>query len=1453
MAIDTAAGIVRILGPDGSTSGAGFVVSESGLIATCSHVIQSQALQTRGEAKPDKVTVVFNATGDKREARVQPDWWRDAVKEDVAILQLEGDLPPGIQPLPLGSSGGTSGHGFKTYGFPDARSEEGLWGYGAIGDPLQVEGGRSLLQLTGTTEVSPGFSGAPVLDTLKRRIVGMVTAITAPDQFGRLVETAFITTTETLRAVCPVLQLSDICPYLGLSFFKEMDAEFFFGRQQVVDRLLDSLRREPRFLAVLGPSGCGKSSVIRARLIPELRLGTIPGSGRWGIIVARTADQPIEQLLVKGLEADSTDLLDAVKKWQEANPDKTRLALILDQFEETLVSCPDRLCQSFVLQLSRLLDSPMPVTLIIVMRDEFYSRFVKRAPSLLPWLERSLVNVPSTLGRDELAVIVREPARVVGLEFEPGLVEDCVNDVLKIAPGVRERIGQSTALPLLEFALAQLWEKRDESLLTHEAYKFIGGVTGCLTQWADRAYSSLNKEQRPLSRCILMGLVHLGNESQGVPDSKRQRPLADLCGKEKDREAVRKVVEKLAGERLLVTSFEKQSGQEIVDIIHDALIREWGLFQQWLNADRRFLLWSQELDESARAWVATDPNKPDRRDEGRLMRGRVLDTAEGWLKERGSDLSLEQREYIHASLNLRAREQAEVARKQAEIERLRKRNTKILAAGLVVALIFSSIAFYQWRQADRQKTIALAKGLTASATLLKDGSNTLPLGVLLAIESLRLSPTSGAEGVINQGLALLPRSISNITHNGQVNSVSFSPDGRYIATTSDDKTAALWNATTGFEAVRMIHYGRVIAGAFSPDGRYFATGSDDNTSRLWETSTGKEIAIMRHNGSVNSIVFSPDGKLLATASSDGTTGLWSVPGGRQLALMAHDDKVWAVEFSPDGKYLATGSKDGTARIWEIPSGREMVAVNHSDNVNSVAFSPDGRYLATGSDDGTARIWNVASGYEIRQFLHKGPVNFVSFSPDGAYLATASNDQYARVWDIATGIEESRVLHGWSVIKVVFSPDGKYIATASLDGTARIATVHSGLEVLRMSHDDSVYDAAFSPDGRYLVTASRDNTSRVWAAVDDREVAQIAHDGPIGKVLFSPSGSYLATASDDGTARLWDIPCGREEARLDHGGPVNDACFSSKGDLLATASDDAFARLWDIPGGRLAAKMSHDDKVWSVVFSPDDRYILTGSEDDTARLWSVPDSRMIASINHSGPVHSVAFSPDGKFLAIGSDDGSASIWLVEGVRQMAVLRHGGYLNAVAFSPDGKYLATASEDANARLWEVPGGKLTKTMPHDKEVTDLAFSPNGTYLATASVDSTVKQWEIPSGKEVELLKHDDQVWNLAYSPDGKYLATVSNDKTARVWRVPEGIEIARIPYTDFVTTVAFSPDGRYLATASIDSTARVWLWNPGDPIAEACSRLTRNPTCGEWRRYLPGEPYSKICPNLPAESCG
>jgi hypothetical protein len=332
LAIDIKADVVRILRSDGkTTSGAGFVVSEKGLLATCSHVVQPEESQKKGELRPEKVDLIYCATGEQMTARVLSEFWRPADREDVAILQLDGDLPAAVKPLPLGSSDGTSDHSFQTFGFPESGPEGGSLGDGHILNLLSMRG-TTVLQVS-SPQVTPGFSGGPVLDTIAGRIVGMVTAIAAPDKYGRMAETAYITPTEVLREICPLLKISDIQPYLGLAAFTENDSRFFFGRQKTVQALAEALKSRPRFLLVMGPSGSGKSSVVQAGLIPELRRGTIPGSDRWAILVARPADRPFENLESKGLEGASKSLVEAAAQWLKKQAGAEWMLLVLDQFE----------------------------------------------------------------------------------------------------------------------------------------------------------------------------------------------------------------------------------------------------------------------------------------------------------------------------------------------------------------------------------------------------------------------------------------------------------------------------------------------------------------------------------------------------------------------------------------------------------------------------------------------------------------------------------------------------------------------------------------------------------------------------------------------------------------------------------------------------------------------------------------------------------------------------------------------------------------------------------------------------------------------------------------------------------------------------------------------------------------------------------------------------------------
>nr|MDZ7999000.1 AAA-like domain-containing protein [Aulosira sp. DedVER01a] len=451
-------------------------------------------------------------------------------------------------------------------------------------------------------------------------------------------------------------------------------------------------------------------------------------------------------------------------------------------------------------------------------------------------------------------------------------------------------------------------------------------------------------------------------------------------------------------------------------------------------------------------------------------------------------------------------------------------------------------------------------------------------------------------------------------HSNTVEGVAFSPDGKTIATASNDGTVKLWNLN-GQELQTLKGHGSLfISMAFSPDGKTIATASSNNMVKLWNLN-GQELQSLKvHSSPVYSVAFSPDGKIIATASDDKTVKLWNFKGQELQTLKGHSSLVMSIAFSPDGKTIATASDDKTVKLWNLNRQELQTLKGHSSRVYGVAFNPDGKTIATASDDGTVKLWNL-NGQELQTLKgHKSSVYSVAFSPDGKTIATASDDGTVKLWNLnGQELQTLKSPSVWltlgSVYSVAFSPDGKTIATAGHDTVTLWNLNGQELQTLK-DHNrfplpvGSVYSVAFSPDGKIIATAGQDNTVKLWNFNGQELQTLKGHSSSINRVAFSPDGKTIASASDDNTVKLWNLNGQELQTLKGHSSSINRVAFSPDGKTIASASDDNTVKLWNLNGQELQTLKGHSSWVYSVAFSPDGKTIASASDDNTVKLWNL---------------------------------------------------------------------------------------------------------------------------------------------------------------------------------------------------------------------------------------------------------
>jgi WD40 repeat protein len=643
-------------------------------------------------------------------------------------------------------------------------------------------------------------------------------------------------------------------------------------------------------------------------------------------------------------------------------------------------------------------------------------------------------------------------------------------------------------------------------------------------------------------------------------------------------------------------------------------------------------------------------------------------------------------------------------------------------------------------------------------------------------------------------------------HTAFINHARFSPDGRLLATTSDDHTARLWDVETGRGRVLEGHTDEVWKLDFSPDGRMLATASKDRTVRIWDTQTGQSKALEGHEGPVSQVQFFDGGRRLLTRSRNGKILLWDVSRGTITTEVAASEGNEA-RLSPDGRVVAYTDEDFLA-LFDIESGTTRRFEGQEGPATAIAFSPDGQRVATGNESGRIGVWDRETSALSQLSYSSAGIRSVYFMPGSSRLLSVS-DSTLRIADLRTGRSEALQGHTQGILAAAISGDGAMILSGAADQTTRLWDVASRTGRIVGGQIDTPMAVAFSRDGRRAAIAGLDGLVRLYELDTLRDRALAAGGGAVEVLVASPDGGRVAFAGQDGGVHVVDVERAAA-ATLKHEGEVLAMAFSPDGTRVALAGADGRVCIEAMGSGAPLMFDGHEGKVHGVAFSPDGARVVSAGADGTVRLWPSNGGAGEIVERRSSEALAVAFSPDGARLASAFQDGVVMLRDLRSGRAETLVGHQGPVSVLAFSPDEHVLASGGADHTVRLWDAKTGSICRVIEaNGTGLTRLVFFPDGKRFATLGGESPVRLWEVAGGSQLEVLRgHNGVVHGLSVSPDGTRIATAGRDGTVRLWDLEAKESRVLVGHAGPVSTVTFALGGRALVSAGQDGTVRRWM---------------------------------------------
>lgn len=1124
-------------------------------------------------------------------------------------------------------------------------------------------------------------------------------------------------------------------PYQGLRTFDESDSHNFFGRDRLVDEFIQQLSGEgvvARCLAVVGPSGSGKSSVVRAGLVPALRAGRLADADHWFVTTMVPGSHPYEALeaallriavnppgsLLDQLRDGDRGILRSAKRCL-AN-DQERVLVIVDQLEELFTAAPPDVADRFLRAIAIAVEDPAsPLRIVATLRADYYDRPLAHA-QFAPIFKASAIDV-TPLAPDELERAITGPAARHGIGFEPGLV----------ATIAAEASGQPAPLPLLQHAMAELFERRADRKLTSESYEQIGGLAGSLTARAEQIFQAGSPDEREAARRLFGQLV----SADETPADLRRRRLRAELGTD---DATKAVLDSYGTARLLTFDRDVTTREPTVEVAHEALLREWPRLAGWLDDDRGLLRAVARLSSSAGSWHEGGRGTAD------LYRGNRLESATDLLAATPERLRPVDREFVAASA---AQAEAERQVERGRIRRLR-RLVSVVGVALVLALIAGAFAFQQQRRAEDEAQQASARGLAAQASVL--AGRELDTALLLAANAAELeSSDQTIEGLLSVlGAAQYLESASPFPGPSELRAVRSSA-GVALGLFEDGMVRS-FNADTDEPLGPEIEVGRVErveSFSISGDGSRFSVISDagvgvwdvasgaqllsgiEPTNQFWETrltSQGTYLLIRDQTGAPMPVFSVEDGARLGEVAVDSESGpkFPTASSDEQRLYLAswldEEASEAAVYELPTLEPIDSAVPIDAAADGLIPSGDGAVVVGVDSLESGITFLDGGTYevlsptarLDAGRINTATAMWNPSS---TRFAVGTLASEFSIFSLETLQLETELVGR-ARVVQGAGWLDDDRFFIVTDGHKMVWNLANRATFATPLDRALGVDVFRDGRYV---TNDGEALEVQ-SPSG--VVTT-------IELPSDTGCSPQNMYADPFGSVVIvicPPQGDdaiYSVLTIDVAEGQVLSGP---DPVHDDFG--VFDWAHNADGSLVAVAGSPVLfgeepiglLAVLDLATGRFTQQPAELDP-WAlaaVAWTPDASLLLTGGQLGDL-LFVDPDSLEVLDripLTADRAITDITFDSSGTVAHVANEGGE--VWSVDVATRTVLgsplIGATAQFQSVTFSPDGRLAAATGREGDIRIWNTETGRLAASQLDGAMAEYVRFIDNDTLVS-------------------------------------------------------------------------------------------------------------------------------------------